>query len=301
MASGHAPAARVLDMGAMTEFDDAIAFVARADGEYAGHLPGTWAIGGAVNGGLTMALMAAVLGDRLGRNGGHVEPLALSAYFMSAASGDDVVLRTESLRTGRTMSTGQVTLHQQVDGRLVERTRATATFGDLARWSEPVLRGSEPPGLPGPDECVAATVQPVGFEVPPLMDRLDLRFHPDDVGWALGSPSGRGRLRAWLRFADGREPDAVSLLFFLDAMPPVAFDLGILGWAPTLEFTGYVRARPAPGWLRAEMSTQNVAGGLLEEDAVVWDSTGRVVAQSRQLAAVRFPPGLTVPGAASNG
>ena len=48
---------------------------------------------------------------------------------------------------------------------------------------------------------------------------------------------------------------------------PVAFDLGALGWAPTIELTGHVRAHPAPGWLRIEISTQNVIGGLLEEDA----------------------------------
>jgi hypothetical protein len=50
-----------------------------------------------------------------------------------------------------------------------------------------------------------------------------------------------------------------------------------------------VRAVPAPGWLQIRLTTTNVSGGLLEEDCVVWDSTGRVVAQSRQLAGVRMP------------
>jgi hypothetical protein len=88
---------------------------------------------------------------------------------------------------------------------------------------------------------------------------------------------------------DGREPDPVMLLFALDALPPVAFDLGILGWAPTLEFTGHIRRRPAPGWLRVALSSQNVTAGLMEEDAVVWDSEGRFVAQSRQLCGIRTP------------
>ena len=51
-----------------------------------------------------------------------------------------------------------------------------------------------------------------------------------------------------------------------------------------LELTAHVRAKPAPGWLRVRVSTRNFAGGLLEEDAEVWDSRGRLVAQSRQLA-----------------
>ena len=45
-----------------------------------------------------------------------------------------------------------------------------------------------------------------------------------------------------------------------------------------------MRARPAAGWLRVRISTRNPGGGLLEEDAEVWDSAGRLVAQSRQLA-----------------
>jgi hypothetical protein len=65
--------------------------------------------------------------------------------------------------------------------------------------------------------------------------------------------------------------------------------MGLEGWAPTLELTAHVRAKPAPGWLRVRVSTRNFAGGLLEEDAEVWDSRGRLVAQSRQLA--RAPKG----------
>lgn len=84
--------------------------------------------------------------------------------------------------------------------------------------------------------------------------------------------------------ADGREPDPVMLLLAVDALPPVTFDLGLSGWVPTLELTAHVRAVPASGWLRVTHATRNHAGGLLEEDCEVWDSAGRLVAQSRQLA-----------------
>jgi hypothetical protein len=112
---------------------------------------------------------------------------------------------------------------------------------------------------------------------------------PDTAGWAMGRPSGRGVVRGWFRMADGREPDPLSLLLAVDALPPVTFDLGLPGWAPTLELTAHVRAVPAPGWLKIVHATRNFAGGLLEEDAEVWDSAGRLVAQSRQLA--RAPRG----------
>ena len=83
---------------------------------------------------------------------------------------------------------------------------------------------------------------------------------------------------------DGREPDPLQLLMVVDALPPVTFDLGQMGWAPTLELSVHVRAKPAPGWLKVRHVTRNVAGGMFEEDCEVWDSSGRLVAQSRQLA-----------------
>ncbi len=117
------------------------------------------------------------------------------------------------------------------------------------------------------------------------MSRFDMRFDVASAGWAMGAPSGRGLIQCWFRLPD-REPDPISLLLAVDAMPPATFDLGMYGWAPTLELTAHVRAKPAPGWLRLHHATRNVAGGMFEEDAEVWDSSGRLVAQSRQLARI---------------
>lgn len=121
------------------------------------------------------------------------------------------------------------------------------------------------------------------------MDRFDMRFDPACAGWMRGEPSGRGVLQAWFRLADEREPDPISLLTVVDALPPVTFDLGRMGWAPTMELTAHVRALPAPGWLVVRHETRNIAGGMFEEDCEVWDSAGRLVAQSRQLARVPRP------------
>ena len=148
-----------------------------------------------------------------------------------------------------------------------------------------------PPDLPPPERCLrAADAPPTFLRHAAMLDRLDLRLDPATAGWAAGRPSGLGQIRGWLRLADGREPDPLMLLLAADALPPVAFDLGLSGWTPTLELTVHVRARPAPGWLRIGLTTRNVAGGLLEEDAEVWDSGGRLVAQSRQLARVSAAP-----------
>jgi acyl-CoA thioesterase len=265
-----------------SEFDRALALT---------ELTERWTIGNAVNGGFAMARLAAGLRPLLDEDGGHPDCLALSAYFLSAAQPGPYAVEPEVVRVGRSMSIGQVSLWQHERGERVERIRALATFGDLSSMAEPLRRQSDPPAMPPPERCAGLDDVPDGAAVtlPPLMSRVDLRLDPATAMWALGQPSREGRMRGWIRFKDGRDPDALALLFFLDALPPVAFDLGLLGWAPTLEFSGLVRAKPAPGWLQVELATDTLSGSLLEEDARIWDSTGRLVAQSRQLAAVRIP------------
>ena len=93
-------------------------------------------------------------------------------------------------------------------------------------------------------------------------------------------------IQGWFKLADDRPLDPISLLLVVDALPPTTFDLGMPGWAPTLELTAHVRARPAAGWLRCAFTTRFVTGGFLEEDGEVWDETDTLVAQSRQLALV---------------
>ncbi len=275
----------------MTELDDALALRADADGDgpvrrFTADLGDGWRIGHAVNGGLLLAVLGQAVRTTLA-DAGHPDPLAVSAHYLSAGVPGPVTLEVEPVRVGRTIATAQVRLSQvDPDGATVERVRALATYGDLGRHAGEVRTSAEPPHLPPLEACVHASTAPqevIGDL--PFLDRLDLRLDPASVGWALGSPSGRGVMQGWLRTADGHEPDPLLLLLAVDALPPVTFDLGLTGWAPTLELSVHVRARPAAGWLRVRVSTRNPAGGLLEEDAEVWDSAGRLVAQSRQLAA----------------
>ena len=58
---------------------------------------------------------------------------------------------------------------------------------------------------------------------------------------------------------------------------------------PTIELTVHIRAVPAPGWLRTVMSTRFLMDGYLEEDGEIWDSTGTLVAQSRQFGMIFRP------------
>ena len=130
-------------------------------------------------------------------------------------------------------------------------------------------------------------MQPAGTFPPPFMGQVDLRLHPDDAAFAVGHQSGQPLMRGWFRLPDAEPVDTVALLCAVDAFPPTVFNARLpIAWTPTVELTAHIRARPAPGWLRCRFATRFVSAGFLEEDGEVWDSAGRLVGQSRQLALV---------------
>ena len=99
-------------------------------------------------------------------------------------------------------------------------------------------------------------------------------------------PSGVAEMAGWIRFADGREPDTATLPLFADAFPPSTLNVVESLWVPTLELTVHVRARPEPGWLQCRFLTRYLIQGYLEEDGEIWDSAGKLVALSRQMARI---------------
>ncbi|WP_425829229.1 thioesterase family protein [Streptomyces fractus] len=274
-----------------SEFDRDTA-VTRRPGEpgvYDIDLSAGWTIINALNGGYLLAVLGRALADALP----HDDPFTISAHYLTASAPGPAVIRTDVARTGRTLSTGQASLFQFAeDGGEVERIRVIASYGDLDTLPDDVRTSAEAPVMPSADQCFGAGDAPDGAPPVPgssaISDRLHLKLDPATLGWALGAPSGKGEMRAWFGLADGRDMDPLSLLLAVDALPPTAFEMGLKGWVPTVELTVHVRCRPAPGPVRVSITTRNLAGGFLEEDAEVWDSRDRLVAQSRQLARVRL-------------
>ncbi|MER6217758.1 thioesterase family protein [Streptomyces sp. NPDC001674] len=267
-----------------SEFDRDTTVTPRAGepGVYDAELSAGWTIITAVNGGYLLALVGRALSAALP----HPDPFSVSAHYLTSSVPGPAVIRTQVVRSGRTLSTGQASLFQfDENGAEVERIRVLASYGDLSALPDSVHTVARPPVMPPYEECLGPEAGPAPIPgSSAIVDRLRLRLDPATAGWAVGAPSGKGEMRAWFELADGRDADPLSLLLAVDALPPTSFDLGLLGWTPTVELTTHVRHRPAPGPLRVGIVTRNLAGGFLEEDAEVWDSTDRLVAQSRQLA-----------------
>ncbi|MFJ9682848.1 thioesterase family protein [Streptomyces sp. NPDC101194] len=265
-----------------SEFDRDTAVTLREEGVYDAELSAGWTIIHAVNGGYLLAMLGRALGEALP----HPDPFSVSAHYLTASVPGPAVIRTQTVRTGRTLSTGQASLFQYAqDGTEVERIRVIATYGDLGALSDEVRTSAKPPAIPPLEHCLGPADGPAPIPgSSAITERLDIKLDPATVGWAVGAPSGKGEMRGWFGLADGRDADPLSLLLTVDALPPTSFELGLKGWTPTVELTAHIRCRPAPGPLRVSITTRNLAGGYLEEDADVWDSADRLVAQSRQLA-----------------
>ena len=253
-------------------------------GAYAAQLDPGWSSGDNPNGGYLMAVAVEALGASLPLP----DPLTITGHFLRPPAMGPATVTVEVLRAGRSHASAMARLSQS-DGECV---RFLATFGDLSGIEGPAPVTAEPPRLPPPEACVRAAEHLPGGARVPLNARFEARYDPATIGWTTGQASGTPVSRAWMRFADGREPDTKALVQVVDALAPAVFSLGgHAGWVPTLELTCHVRRRPAAGWLRVVTSTRFVVGGYLEEDAEVWDDDDHLVAQSRQLALLPRPRG----------
>jgi hypothetical protein len=256
-------------------------------GVYGATIDSGWSVidGAAPNGGYVMAMAARAMADA----GGQPDPLSVTAHYLAPCATGPVEIHTEVVKAGRRHATVAASIVQ--DGRSM--ARLLGVFADLDAASGPTL--DQRPGLPLPavedcaDGLAARGGEPVDLSgVPPIFQRFEHRTAPGVMGWAQGAPTGDGAVGGHLRWADGAPMDTFGLLVVADCYPPAVFNLAGLapGWAPTIELTVQVRARPAPGWLSAWFTTASVTGGYLEEDGEVRDATGQLVALSRQLALV---------------
>lgn len=236
-----------------------------------------WDVVGNANGGYLLAIGARAMAAAAEKP----HPLSITAHYLSPGRPGEVTVDTHVLKVGRQLTTVRATL-QGPEKPLVE---LLGTFADLDTIDGPLRIDASPPELPPVEDCPQSIHDPELGLPPAMMDQLELRIHPDDARFMTGSPSGEPRIRGWLRLPNNEPMDVFGLLMATDAFPPTIFNAKLpVAWAPTVELTAHVRRVPEPGWLRCRFSTRFISGGMLEEDGELWDASGRLVAQSRQLA-----------------
>jgi acyl-CoA thioesterase len=263
-------------MPVMARFDEETSLTEVADGVWE-TVPGDrWNIGDTANGGYAVSPVLRAMRSVAGRP----DPWSVTTHYLAPLrpDGSAAEVRAELVKPGRMAAVVRGRLHH--DGR--DRLEVTAAFGDLSRAASeaPAQIALPAPPIPPPAECVDRSELSQGVDLP-ILDRLDVRIHPDR---AVDAGSDDAVMEGWIRFADGADPTSSALVLFADAFPPSLYPrLGRVGWVPTLELTVQVRRRPAPGWIQARLECDDLCDGRMVETGTLWDSTGAVVARSRQL------------------
>ncbi len=244
-------------------------------------LEDTWAYGaGILHGGWLLEQLAGAALERTAQP----HPLVVSAHYLAVPRIGAATIVVEPLREGRSVANLRARFEQE--GK--PKVEAIISTGTLPPGGAPaILLDGAPPVLPPVEECLENQGAP-GFRNG-ITEQLEVRLDPATAGFLSGAPTGSAEVRGWIRSRDGREPDPLLLLTIADALPPVTFEMGVEGWAPTIELTVMLRALPAPGWLRCVQRARLVQGGWLDEECEIWDSAGHLVAQARQLAAYKVP------------
>lgn len=256
-------------------FDEDVAIRALGPDRYAFTISDRWNIGDVPNGGYLLSAIAHALQSRLD----HPDPFSITGHFFKPVKPGDAEIVITIPKVGRAMTFARAALTQ--DGE--ERLGVTAVFGNLdARRG--IDHTATPATIPTRDQC-----QPITFPLA-FFQQIDCLLTPESAAWLQGARDDTCVLQGWAAFADGREPDLLSLPLFADAFPPPVLRMvGPLGWVPTVEMTVQIRNRPAPGPLQCRFACRHITGGLAEEDGQIHDTSGQIVAISRQFASVRVP------------
>lgn len=262
----------------MGRFADATAMRADGPGRWLGEQIAGWDINDNANGGVVLAMAARAMALEAGRP----DPLTVTAHYLRPVKAGPVSVEAAVVKAGRRLVTVSAQLLQNGQPAL----QLVGTFGDLTTLSGMSVVTGERPVFPPPADCVSTLRS--GFS-PSLMDNIDVRLLPEDVGFGQGNGSGEATMRGWFRLDEHESLDVFAVLLALDGFPPAVFNANLpVGWVPTIELTGHVRRRPDSEWLQAQIRSRYIFGGLLEEDVEIWDDHG-LVALGRQLA--MLPPG----------
>lgn len=234
-----------------------------------GVIPEGFDVFGVPHGGFLLALSAnAVLTDAQAP-----DLFSITAHFLRKAEVGPV--QFEVREAGRSRRFRSIRAEAKQNNNVI--IAISALVGDRDEISGPNWT-SKTPWRPTPDDLV----EPDVFPRPAVAEKFDLRLSKDSIGFVTGQTEAQAELKAVMNYP---KTSQLTALVACDLTPPAIWNkMGLTGWTPTVELTAHVRARPNPGPMTIEATTQFLGGGFLEEDALVYDSIGQLVVQSRQLA-----------------
>ena len=259
---------------AMGTFEHDTTVTAHGDNTLGATIDETWWVGNGPNGGYVAAIAVRALETRIDTTD---RPLrSFTVHYLRAPRPGPIEIEVVPEREGGSVTFARVELAQE--GRAFAVALAV-----LARSHEAPFTLD---AAPAPEAARPEEIEPgrIPASAPPMAHHFDAR----PALWSTGEEAmSGGRLRL---HDEPRELDAALVVAMCDSwLPPIFTKVRPAPAVPTLDLTVHLRGPlPRPGdWVLGRFTTRLVSDGLLEEDAELFATDGRLLAQSRQLALVR--------------
>jgi acyl-CoA thioesterase len=206
------------------------------------------------------------------------QPRSLTVHFVRPPHAGPVTVHPTVERTGRSLTT--VTARLDQDGKKI----ALAIGAFSTPWESPVLEDAPMPSVEPPDPARPPIPHIAPDRPRPnFTQRLTMQHRFGDQPF---TSSAHGEVGGWLGLCEERPIDALTVAVLADAWFPAPWPrLKELAPAPTVDLTVHFRAPlPLPdGVLLGRFRSSVVRDGFFDEDGLLWDERGTLVAQSRQL------------------
>ncbi len=240
------------------------------------------------NGGYLGALLLGCIKTLPIQNNQTVRSVALSFISPSVPGAASISLRC--VKAGRTTSLYTAELIQN------DRTIAIANAHFAASRLDAAFCDQVMPNVPP-----ANKIPPTDWQQTDSKFAVPFRQHFDQriaIGPKPGEQDGSGHIGGWMRFADCRPLDDLGLLAMSDAWYPsiISRNLDFEVHVPTIDHTVHFltsdfSALPDDAYTLFEFSTELANEGYLIENGRMFSSCGKLLAVSRQMAAmVQFDP-----------
>lgn len=253
-------------------FDADTALTPLGEGGYGAQVWSRWYAAAGANGGFVAALLLRAMRDELHHP--ELPVRSLTVHYARGALEGPVRIDVTVERIGRTLAT--------VSSRLVNAESKLVAFAVAAFGAT----------RPGPEwNDLRRPEAPPPSTLAPLPEGAGAGFWSNyDVRRVWGAspfePQTGDVLGGWIRTAEPRPLDELSVAAFADAWFPVAFTrmaerMGVPTVDLTIHFRGPIPATEA--FCLAFFKSNVSQDGYVEEDGEIWSEDGVLLAQSRQL------------------
>ena len=255
--------------------DDDLKLEEQAGGAFAATIGDTWWTPRGPLGGYVMALVLNAMTLTVDDDERQVR--SFTTHFLRPPQAGSVTITPQVERTGRSLTSVSARLEQE--GKLL--ALALAAFSQP--WESPTFDDVPMPDVAPPEGREAPPQLPGGNNRPPFTDLVTMQHRFGELPF---SGSDRGLTGGWLGLREERPVDALAVTLLADAWFPAPWPrLHQLAPAPTIDLHVHFRTPlPRPdGLLLGRFTNRVVRDGFFDEDGELWDESGTLVAQSRQL------------------